>query len=160
MKAPALWLVVLTGGALAAMGACGSGDSTALSLEDYDTSCTDDPDCVAVFIGDVCPCTGCANAAINRNDHDRYLADLADARDACDEDPMCPAIACNEGEPICDAGRCAIEPWSAGGSGTGGSGNAGGTGGSGNMGGAGGAGGYSGGADSGGGASAGGGGAG
>lgn len=177
MKAPSLWLIALTAAALAlvAMGAC-STRSSVLSLDDYDTSCVADGDCVEVYIGDICPCGGgCANAAISLSALDKYRDDFTEAYDGCDQPPNCEAAMCAAPRVFCQAGRCALDPTgSTGGGGTGGSGNAGGTGGSGNAGGTGGAsggtggasggagggGGFSGGAGGGGGASSGGGGAG
>jgi hypothetical protein len=112
------------------MSACS--DST-LSIDDYDTSCAVDDDCVAVFIGDVCPCGGgCANAAINKRDQEQYREDYQDAYDSCSEQMECMMAPCEPWRAYCPAGQCEITYESIGGQGgTGGSGNSGGAGGSG-----------------------------
>lgn len=122
MRLSVLWLIALTCAVVATLGAC---SDSMLSLDDYDTSCAVDGDCVAVFIGDVCPCGGgCANAAINQRDHEQYREDRADAYDSCSEQLDCMPGPCPPARAYCAAGQCDIDTAHAGGGGSGGSGGA------------------------------------
>jgi hypothetical protein len=101
---------------------CGS---STLSLDDYSTSCSDDGECVGVYIGDVCPCAGCDNAAINGTDLPQYRTDYGDARDSCNDDVQCDMVPCWGGRAYCEAGQCAYDAWTSYDGGTGGSGDGG-----------------------------------
>ena len=73
-----------------------------LTLTDYDTTCMDASDCVAVYVGDCSSCM-CPNAAINQGDLAKYQGDEralgCSGAQACD----CAATTVS-----CTAGKCAI----------------------------------------------------
>jgi hypothetical protein len=82
----ALALVASGGGWLAACAA------SPLDLANYDRSCTQASDCVAVYIGGCAGCT-CPNAAINRRSEAQYNEDftmLGCTGDACPCVPLPP----------------------------------------------------------------------
>lgn len=71
-------------------------------MRDYDQTCKEDADCVAVKDGDIC--CGCPNAAINKSDHQRYKDDLGTCAAVCE-------IACTGDDvAICDdTFKCALK---------------------------------------------------
>ncbi|MEZ4433199.1 MAG: hypothetical protein R3F65_12390 [bacterium] len=79
------------------------GPPPALALDDFDTRCGSDADCLFVLAGDVCDCD-CAGGAINRGARADYLAALDAAREACGELPDCAA--CPPAFVWCEAGLC------------------------------------------------------
>ena len=68
------------------MTACAS----TLEAEDYETSCTNDSECVAVLVGDMCDCS-CNEGAINVVDLPSYNEDRADIECGVDCGP-CPEL--------------------------------------------------------------------
>jgi hypothetical protein len=101
MKSPSVLLPLL------ALAACGSGMSTTIQPNHYDTSCQADVDCSAVFVGD--PCTTacqCTNAAINVADLPRARSELAAAEGRCTGSrPVCN-MACTVPVAACIQGVC------------------------------------------------------
>lgn len=95
-------VVVLCG----AQGACSTTNGNcSIFASDYDQSCRQDTDCVAVFSGSFCGGHSCAceNSAINVSDQQRYVSDLQS-----DDAPECPcpappAVACSQG-------TCVVRP--------------------------------------------------
>lgn len=81
--------------------------SKTASITDFDTSCQQDSDCIAVYIGPPVCCSG-MNAAINASDLAKYDAEIA-AQDrgfvcnvACIEPPGPTPV------PACSAGTCEL----------------------------------------------------
>ncbi len=75
---------------------------TTLRLEDYDRSCTVASDCTPASVGSYCPCTPCANAAINKSERAKYDADVAEVdcqghTALCSPCPPVPATDCVAG---------------------------------------------------------------
>lgn len=88
--------------------ACGSeaAKRTKILLEDYDTTCTAPTDCTAASVGSYCPCTPCANAAINVSDLAKYHADVSEI-DCGKSNVHCAP--CPEIPPTdCVDGRCEL----------------------------------------------------
>ena len=99
-------------------GSDGRGDSTddappaapaVMTVTNYDTTCSEDSDCVAVYQGVVCQACLCPNAAVNRKDLENYSKDLEKAGTDCTRDdiecaPCAPQVA------GCDAktNRCGL----------------------------------------------------
>ena len=71
-----------------------------ITVATYDTSCSEDSDCVGVYQGVACQACVCPNAAVNRKDLENYSKDLEKARTDCARDD----IACAPCEPT--AARC------------------------------------------------------
>lgn len=105
-------LVLTALAVLASLQHCDNHGSCTLSASNYDQSCTQDSDCVAVFSGSFCSGNECAceNAAINVSAQAQYEADFQS-----DHAPECPCpspppVACNHGScglregPTGDAG--------------------------------------------------------
>jgi hypothetical protein len=90
---------------LALLAACSG--SEILSVSNYDTSCKQDSDCVAVFVGQY-GCCRCPNAAIDASDEAQYQADVAAAASqygVCDVAcPACPDAVV----AACVAGKCGV----------------------------------------------------
>ena len=85
--------------------ACGS---SAIDPSSYDRTCSADAECVAVPSGDPCACT-CDALALGQKDVERYLADLAEQRSACDQQQLALCGACNQAPaPVCKGGTCAL----------------------------------------------------
>lgn len=55
-------------------GTCDLRKAKYASTDEFDTSCDEPEDCVAVFEGEVCTICACPNAAINANDSEAYEA--------------------------------------------------------------------------------------
>ena len=72
-----------------------------ITIDDYDTSCSVDVDCVKIHLGGVCDCE-CDSGAINKSDEEKYFADRGNP----DCDVMCGP--CGPIEAYCGAGTCAI----------------------------------------------------
>jgi len=109
----------ITGDTSASEGSGGrTGDSTddaspappaIITVTNYDTTCSEDSDCVAVYQGVVCQACLCPNAAVNRKDLENYSKDLEKAGTDCSRDD----VACGPCETQmagCDAKtkRCAL----------------------------------------------------
>lgn len=80
-----------------------------ITVATYDTTCSEDSDCVAVYQGAVCQACFCPNAALNRKDLEKYSKDLEKAGKDCSRD----GAACGPCESQvagCDAKtkRCAL----------------------------------------------------
>jgi hypothetical protein len=103
MKRP--WLLL----PLLALAACNNDLDTTLQLSNYDTNCTVDADCKAVFVGDPCstPCQ-CPNAAINVVDVPHEQSDLMAVTAVCATPPSTCTTSCVEPTPTCSAGVCSL----------------------------------------------------
>ena len=73
--------------------------STIVDVTEYDQSCEQAADCVAVIDGDVC--CGCPNAAINKGDLANYQDSLGECSAQCDI--FCEAVVVS-----CVDGACAL----------------------------------------------------
>ena len=84
------------------------GAPTQISVATFDTTCSEDSDCVAVFQGAVCDACRCPNAAINGRDLEKYSKDLEKAGQDCAR----PTIPCRCDSQLagCDAKtkRCVL----------------------------------------------------
>jgi hypothetical protein len=100
-----LWLPL----SLLALAACNSSPDTTVELSNYDTACTVDADCRAVFVGDPCA-TGCQclNAALNKGDYFREQSDLQAMTAICSKAPPACNEACAVPVPTCNKGTCAV----------------------------------------------------
>ena len=105
MKKILLAICLSTAGATLGFGCSG----TVATASDYNQSCVEAADCVAVIDGDVC--CGCPNAAINKDAKADYDADLGECEEQCDIFCEATVVSCIEGtcavaagEPVCDAG--------------------------------------------------------
>jgi hypothetical protein len=101
-------LVSPEGGASTDSGACVNVD-----LSTYDTSCTQDSDCVEIASGEICPrttCYFCGGSAVNVSEEARYqaaIASIAAADAVATPEPFacgCPFF----GNPVCAAGQCTL----------------------------------------------------
>ncbi len=88
--------------------ACSSSSShqANIAASDYDQSCQQDDECVAVYEGDVCACGGCDNAAINASDSTAYSADRDAAQSTCPSGQQCFDGACAQAATLCVHGSC------------------------------------------------------
>lgn len=83
-----------------------------LAGTDYDQSCAQDTDCLAVYQGPVCgSCMGCANVAINGKDNGKYSTDRASRQVQCalagQPQPATCGVPCSTTQGAhCDANRC------------------------------------------------------
>ncbi len=102
MRAPRLeWLSAALVAALLSAH-CNTNRSCTINASSYNTSCTKDSDCVAVFSGSFCGHTcACENAAINVSAQAQYEADLSSEGPPECPCPASPAVAC-------DRGACAL----------------------------------------------------
>lgn len=87
----------------------GNAASCTLHASDYDRSCSQDADCIAVGEGDVCSlsCVAvCPSTAINARDEARYRADFANTPIGSCHVPICrcPCV----GFPRCHNGACEL----------------------------------------------------
>lgn len=74
---------------------------TVVDVADYDQSCTQDADCVAVKNGDIC--CGCPDAAINKSELERYQDDLGECAAICE-------IGCTgAAKPVCVDKKCGLQ---------------------------------------------------
>ena len=81
--------------------------STLVLARDFDTYCTRDDECAAIYEGNACAPDRCANAAIRRDALPRYRAELG-AYWACYE-PQGEVCAAAIGDAAaCVAGRCVL----------------------------------------------------
>jgi hypothetical protein len=99
------WLLL----SLLALASCSSGVNTTLQVSNYDTACTADADCKAVFIGDPCATKcQCPNAAINSVDVPREQSDLMAVAALCTSSPGVCTASCIQPTPACTAGHCTL----------------------------------------------------
>jgi hypothetical protein len=78
---------------------------TSISATDYDRSCSVDTDCVAILVGNMCPCGSCTKGAINKGALTRAEADLKSIN--CEGDkPLCGACMEDLRLPYCNGGQC------------------------------------------------------
>ncbi len=82
----------------ASLAACGS---SMISAGEFDRSCSQDADCVAIGVGDFCECS-CESGAINVADLPKYQERLSGISCSVDCGP-CPDLP----DAFCDMGTCA-----------------------------------------------------
>lgn len=100
MRRPTFLASVILIASVPLLGAACNG-VTVVDVAEYDQSCTEDSDCVAVKDGDIC--CGCPNAAINKSDLDRYNDDLGTCSAQCD-------IGCvGDPIPVCVDKKCGLK---------------------------------------------------
>jgi hypothetical protein len=84
-----------------------------VDLSTYDTSCTQDSDCVEIASGEICPrttCYFCGGSTVNVSEQARYNAAIAPIV-AADAVPTLEPFACGcpfFGNPACVAGQCTL----------------------------------------------------
>ena len=84
----------------------GNPGDTVLDAGDYDQSCQTADDCEVVLVGDMCGC-GCESGVIAKSELEKFQADDAAAREACDTQIEC--YPCPDSPaPECSAGKCTI----------------------------------------------------
>jgi hypothetical protein len=98
-------LIVAALGAVLLAPACA--ESPLILATQYDQSCAHDDDCVGVFQGTITCCSGCPNAAINKKDIGKYLADFDDLKPSCSASDAC-GLDCAFTEAFCATGRCKV----------------------------------------------------
>ena len=76
---------------------CNSSSPCSIRAADYDQSCSQDSDCVAVFNGDYCTECPCENTAINIDAQPQYNSDFLKGKYLACPCPAPPAVACNQG---------------------------------------------------------------
>jgi hypothetical protein len=76
-----------------------------ISPADYDLTCDDDSDCVAVFLGDLCQGCFCKFGAINVADEAKHDADLAAKSKGV---PTTSTCGCPFLPVACDGGQCTV----------------------------------------------------
>lgn len=100
-------VLMSTASSLSLFAACNTNHE--LVASDYDQTCQQDSDCVAIFQGELGCCGGgCPNAAISRANYGKYQMDVASRQQRCDPAPPCIGVTCFPCSAACVAGRCAI----------------------------------------------------
>ena len=79
--------------------------STSTDVSQFDQTCVEDADCMAVTNGDLCGCA-CANSGINIAEADAWSAHYDEAFANCDPTMMPDCAACFPVEGYCDDGTC------------------------------------------------------
>jgi hypothetical protein len=92
----------------AACSSSSSGGPHVIRASDYDSHCAAPSDCAVVSDGDLCACTGCGGAAINKADLPKFDSDAENLRSQCSGPrPIC-AVSCIYSETTCTAGTCGV----------------------------------------------------
>jgi hypothetical protein len=87
-----------------------SGVCVDVDISTYDTSCSQDSDCIGISSGEICPRSTCfcGGSAVNVSEQSRYQAAISSIVVADEQAPpfvcACPPI----GIPVCAAGRCTL----------------------------------------------------
>lgn len=86
----------------------GGGQCVDIQTTAFDTSCNADPDCVAVYAGNLCAGYNCIcpTGAINTNSETAYYANLSKVPKGTGPMCQCPAF----GTPRCVASQCVFCP--------------------------------------------------
>jgi hypothetical protein len=84
-----------------------SEDSTSTDVSQFDQTCVEDADCMAVTNGNLCGCA-CENSGINIAEADAWSDHYNEVFDNCDPTLMPDCAACPPVEAYCDNGTCAI----------------------------------------------------
>ena len=79
---------------------------TSTDVSQFDQTCVEDTDCMAVTNGDLCGCA-CANSGINIAEADAWNAHYDEVFESCDPTMMPDCAACPPVEGYCDDGTCA-----------------------------------------------------
>jgi hypothetical protein len=92
-------------------GSVDSGACVNVDLSTYDTSCTQDSDCIEITAGEICPrssCYGCGGSAANASEGARYQAAISSivAADTVPEPFICECPFF--GRPVCASGQCTL----------------------------------------------------
>lgn len=85
--------------------------SSTLHVEDYDTACTTNDDCVTEFLGDICECSCDGIGAISKKGKEKYDQDRGSI--TCSN--QCEPCA-NRDVAVCNAGTCKAQRCAGGGS--------------------------------------------
>ena len=80
---------------------------TSTNVSQFDQTCVEDTDCMAVTNGDLCGCA-CANSGINIAESDAWNAHYDEVFESCDPTMMPDCAACPPVEGYCDNGICDI----------------------------------------------------
>jgi len=89
---------------------CFQFESTIISPDDYDRSCTSNEDCVLAIDWDACDgCPPCAPGAISVVENARYTSELRRAESMCRSNARC-LKGCDISIAVCLSGQCEARP--------------------------------------------------
>ena len=79
----------------------GCQETAKIYVDDYNVTCVETDDCIAILTGDVCDCK-CTYDAINKDDHKTYKADV----DAIECSGARHCAPCEMFQVTCEEGTC------------------------------------------------------